>query len=534
MIRISVKSYWLTLLLAGYFTLVFNVTFFQKTWEAIVQLDHINVEFFASTFLFIFLMLVSLFSFFTVKYISKLFFILLILSSSFVFYLEKTYGIIFDHTMIQNIVQTNNIEFASYLNFQSVFILVATGIFPCVMLTRTQIIYQSFWRELFIKFLMLGVSLAGIAIIGIFYYQDYASVLRNNPHLKKLIIPTQYVSSFYKYINYTYFTENMPYQVLGLDAYHKTKKDTRPVMLVMVVGETSRAENSSYNGYARDTNPYTRKESAISFKSVSSCGTSTAVSVPCMFSFMNRENYDKLHAKNQDNVLDIIQRAGYQISWIDNDGGCKSVCDKVDTVNIAIKPSNKFCSTDSCYDEVVLPVLKDRLARANNKDVLIVLHLIGSHGPTYYRRYPVDHKIFKPDCPRSDIQNCSAAALVNTYDNTIAYTDYVLSQIIDLLKRYAHDYDTAMLYMSDHGESLGEKGLYLHGTPYLLAPKEQTQVSTLLWLSQNYINRLGLDSAYLAETAGRNSFSQDFLSHTLLYLTGVKTALFNPDLNLLN
>ena len=249
---------------------------------------------------------------------------------------------------------------------------------------------------------------------------------------------------------------------------------------------------------------------------------------------MGRKNYDESRAETQDNVLDVIHRAGLNVQWIDNDSGCKGVCARVPTLNIDIKTKSPLCDGTYCFDEVMLPELKRLLAEAKGKDTLIALHLIGSHGPTYYRRYPASHRIFTPDCERSDIQNCSHDELVNTYDNTIAYTDYMLSQVIALLKANSGEYNTSMLYMSDHGESLGEKGLYLHGTPYALAPEEQTHVPGLLWLSDTYVKERQVDTECLRKEAQSKQVSQDYLSHSLLSLTGVATSTYKPELDLIS
>jgi lipid A ethanolaminephosphotransferase len=248
---------------------------------------------------------------------------------------------------------------------------------------------------------------------------------------------------------------------------------------------------------------------------------------------MGRANYDEARAVAQDNVLDVIQRAGINVQWIDNDSGCKDVCSHVPTLNIDINTKSPLCDGKYCFDEIMLPELKRLVSEAKGKDSLITLHLIGSHGPTYFRRYPAAHRVFTPDCERSDIQNCSHDELVNTYDNTIAYTDYILSQVIEILKANSTEFNTSMLYMSDHGESLGEKGLYLHGAPYALAPEEQTHVPGLLWLSDNYVKEKPVNITCLRQEAENKNVSHDYLSHSLLNMTGVITSIYKPELSLI-
>lgn len=534
-LRFQLKSQYLTLLLASYFTLILNYPFFRESWKVLNSIENVKTGFIVSIPLFVLFALNILFSLFTIKYLSKPIFIALVLSSSLVAYAGLTYGTVFDYGMIKNSAQTNMSEASSYLNPSLIICFLLTGIIPAFLIARTKIIYRPLLKEVLTKFAVISLSLLGLLIIAFFYYQDYASVGRNNKFLQKYIVPTQYTWSGYKYVKETYFTTPLVYQQLGLDAKKTVPPTvTKPQMTVMVLGETARAMNYQYNGYSRDTNRFTAPEGLISFRHVSSCGTATAVSVPCMFSFMGRKNYDESRAETQDNVLDVIHRAGLNVQWIDNDSGCKGVCARVPTLNIDIKTKSPLCDGTYCFDEIMLPELKRLLAEAKGKDTLIALHLIGSHGPTYYRRYPASHRIFTPDCERSDIQNCSHDELVNTYDNTIAYTDYMLSQVIALLKANSSEYNTSMLYMSDHGESLGEKGLYLHGTPYALAPEEQTHVPGLLWLSDNYAKEKQIDTDCLRKEAQSKQVSQDYLSHSLLSLTGVATSTYKPELDLIS
>lgn len=534
-LRFQLKSQYLTLLLASYFTLILNYPFFRESWKVLNSIENVKTGFIVSIPLFVLFALNILFSLFTIKYVSKPIFIALILTSSLVAYAGLTYGTVFDYGMIKNSAQTNMSEASSYLNPSLIICFLLTGLIPTFLIARTKIVYRPLLKEVLTKFAVISLSLLGLLIIAFFYYQDYASVGRNNKFLQKYIVPTQYVWSGYKYVKETYFTTPLVYQQLGLDAKKAVPPTvTKPQMTVMVLGETARAMNYQYNGYSRDTNRFTAPEGLISFRHVSSCGTATAVSVPCMFSFMGRKNYDESRAETQDNVLDVIHRAGLNVQWIDNDSGCKGVCARVPTLNIDIKTKSPLCDGTYCFDEIMLPELKRLLAEAKGKDTLIALHLIGSHGPTYYRRYPASHRIFTPDCERSDIQNCSHDELVNTYDNTIAYTDYMLSQVIALLKANSSEYNTSMLYMSDHGESLGEKGLYLHGTPYALAPEEQTHVPGLLWLSDNYAKEKQIDTDCLRKEAQSKQVSQDYLSHSLLSLTGVATSTYKPELDLIS
>ena len=263
----------------------------------------------------------------------------------------------------------------------------------------------------------------------------------------------------------------------------------------------------------------------MSFSHVESCGTATAVSVPCMFSRLSREEYESRVADKQDNALDIIQRAGVNVTWIDNNSSCKGVCKRVDTIEFDPKRDPSLCDGEFCFDQVLLNELRSELQKKPDQNRVIVLHMIGSHGPTYYLRYPPEFAKFLPDCPRSDIQHCSEEQLINTYDNTIVYTDYIIGQVIEMLSDVP---DSSMLYVSDHGESLGENGLFLHGFPYSLAPEAQTHVPLVFWNS--HFDNTQFKSC--VEQRSQQPFSHDNVYDTLLGLTHTASRSYQSDMDI--
>ena len=288
------------------------------------------------------------------------------------------------------------------------------------------------------------------------------------------------------------------------------------------MGETSRAANFSLGGYAHDTNPRLKQDNVVYFPNTTSCGTATAISVPCMFSNMPRQNYDEELAHHQEGLLDIIQRAGIQVLWNENDGGCKGACDRVPHQDVTALNLPGLCIDGECQDEALFHQLEDYINNLQH-DGVIVLHTIGSHGPTYYNRYPAAFRKFTPTCDTSQIQTCTQEQLVNTYDNTILYIDYIVDKAIKLLQSKQDKFTTSLVYLSDHGESLGEDGVYLHGLPYSIAPETQKHIPMLIWLSEDYQKRYGVDNQCLQKEAQQKNFSQDNLFSTMLGMTGVST-----------
>ena len=533
--RLTLGVMKVNLLLVLLFALVFNWPIFLHFYRILTALEHVKAGFALSIPLVLIAALNAVFLPFTFRYLLKPFFILLIMTASLVSYAMLKYGIIFDVGMVQNILETNSGEATSYLNASVVLWFLLTAVLPVLGLLWIKVEYPTPWyKGLGLRLGSIALSLLFLVGVAALYYQDYASVGRNNHSIVKEIVPSNYVRGLYRYARDILFATPVPYEPIGTDARVVAKSD-KPTLMFLVVGETARSQNYSLNGYQKQTNGFTMKEpDLVSFRDVRSCGTATAVSVPCMFSNLTRREYDETLAKSRDGLLDVLQHAGVSVLWKENDGGCKGVCNNVPTLEIEPKTFPEYCEGDSCYDEVLLQGLDQQIAGMKGKQgsKLVAFHLMGSLGPTYYRRYPAADRVFLPDCPRSDIENCSNEELVNTYDNTIRYTDKVLSQLIDKLKTLESQYNVGLVYLSDHGESLGAMGLYLHGTPYKFAPDDQTRVPLLTWLSPQLQRDRGLNQDCLRQEAGSKRFSHDNLFHSMLGIMDVQTQAYDGKLDL--
>jgi lipid A ethanolaminephosphotransferase len=306
----------------------------------------------------------------------------------------------------------------------------------------------------------------------------------------------------------------------------------KPTLVVLVMGETARADRFSLNGYERDTNRYTRARGVVNFPRVVSCGTSTAESVPCIFSGLGHSRFSHAAAAASESIFGALQRLGVSTFWRDNSTGCKDVCDEQHFEQRANWTDAEICDSTGCFDELLLQDF-DALLAEPSRDHLIVLHQRGSHGPAYHTDVPQWAKEFFPECDLANLRNCDRAAVNNSYDNTILYTDYFLSRVIDELEKRSGEFATAMLYVSDHGESLGENGLYLHGFPYSMAPREQIEVPMLFWASPSfYTDRANVDPECLRRSAEHDT-SHDAIFHTLLPMFGAESPLYDPGLDLL-
>ncbi|WP_026032133.1 phosphoethanolamine transferase [Moritella marina] len=530
MLRINISMTKFILLYSLYFGFVLNIPIISRLM-AITADSNLGL-FVYSAPLLLTCAFVVIFSLFALPYFAKPFFMLVVMSSAAACYATLKYGVLFDYSMIENVIETNSGEVSSYINFSSMLYLFVAGIVPALLIAFVRFNTQEPLLTRILKRLVLVVVAILIGLlITVCFYKDYASVGRNNAYLNKMIVPAHIFNTF-KYLKNEVFTEKLTYKRQGEDAVLSPAKNNKPTLMVLIVGETARSMNIGYNGYTRNTNPYTQDMSIISFQNVTSCGTATAHSLPCMFSNLNHSDYNKSRANSQDDVLDVLTHANVDVLWKDDDGGDKSVAKGVRLINVDIHQKTDLCDGESCYDEVMLKTFDDEVANMQGNK-LIAMHLIGSHGPTYFKRYPHKQALFTPACNKSDIENCTDEEIVNVYDNTIAYTDYVIAETIKKLQDYAKDYNVALMYMSDHGESLGEKGLYLHGTPYAFAPEEQTHVPLFMWLPQQYLDAKDIDRSCLIKKAKQGSFSHDNLFHTLLGLYGVKSEVINPRLDII-
>lgn len=529
----SVSSKRYVLFIALFFTLFHNVIALFDYSKLLVEAEKIDYAVLITLPIVIFALMVLVFNLLVWRYVTKPIIVFLIIFSAIVLFASKEYGIIFDHTMLQNFYETDTSESFTYINFSSVSFVIFAGLLPAILFSKIRVEFKNVLTEIKEKLIVTLASLAVIAAVIFPFYQNYAAFMRNNENFKRSIIPTYYLSSLVKFVNLEFLATPQPFLVVGADAKQMRPTSlTKQNIVVVVVGETARAMNFAYNGYKRDTNSFTRPFSPISFADMSSCATTTAISVPCMFSYLSQQNYDGNRARNADNVLDIIARAGVETRWIDNNSGCKGVCDRIPSTQIPVGKDNALCDGFYCFDAVLLDELEKELNEESEKDKLVVLHMIGSHGPTYYKRYPSEFRAFVPDCQRSDIQNCSREELVNTYDNTIHYSDYILSEAIKLLNTFNGKANVSLLFVSDHGESLGENGVYLHGIPYSFAPKEQTHIPMLFWMSSEFEKYNQIDRTCLQQLAASETLDHDLIFHSLLGLTHVHTDVYDESLDI--
>ncbi|WP_166432695.1 phosphoethanolamine transferase [Luteimonas yindakuii] len=457
---------------------------------------------------------------------------LLVLTACANWYASR-YAVLFDVDMLRNILHTDMAESRELLSPGLLVHVAVAGGLPAalVLWTRVRIpsLRQDLRRRALFAIAMLALALVALAIGS----QGVFSLMRNDHALRHRITPGNVLVSTVRALSQEERGPAGPRETVAADARRivGAAGPRRPRVLVLVVGETVRADHWGLNGYARQTTPELARRDVVNFPDVTACGTSTEVSLPCMFSILGREHYDRVAIRHQENLLDVLARTGVAVAWRDNQSGCKGVCDAIGMQAMQPAQAPALCTGNRCLDAILLAGLRERIEAADD-DVLIVLHPLGNHGPNYFERYPAAFEHYRPTCRHGDPGRCSRQQIVNAYDNAIGYTDAVLGELIDLLGAQ-HGHDAAMLYVSDHGESLGEYGLFLHGAPLAIAPRQQLQVPMTLWLSPAVTGSAGIDRDCLERIAG-DAYSHDNLFDTVLGFFDVQTRDYRPGRDILH
>ena len=449
-------------------------------------------------------------------------------------YFMVSYGIVIDSTMITNVVQTDTKEALDLLNWRMLISLLVLGILPCWALWKTRLQVLRLRQQIWSNTLTAVVSIVVIVAALLAIFQDFSSIMRNHTQLRYLVNPLNSYYAIGMVAAKPFQRDNKTLLPIGKDAQMATPKpNEKPPLLLLVLGETARMGNFGVNGYERQTTPALAQENIISLKGVISCGTSTATSVPCMFSHLGKEDFEA-RKNNYESLIDVLHHAGLAVLWIDNQSGCKGVCERVPQALTKELKHPTLCKDGECFDEIMLHQLDERIqalpAERRAKGVVVVMHQMGSHGPAYYKRVPDAFKKFQPECKSNALQECTREQVVNSFDNTILYTDHFLGQAIQWLKKSEATAASAMLYVSDHGESLGENNLYLHGLPYRVAPDVQKRVPWITWWSPQFEKQLGLSRTCLQNKV-QMPLTHDNYFHSVLGLVNVSTEVYQAKLD---
>ena len=441
---------------------------------------------------------------------------LIVCGNAVALYFAETYHVVLDRTMMGNVFNTNLQESAELFHPKLLVYLFVYAILPCLFLLRLNLLkvgpYKRFAYLFMVIFLGMGWSFANA--------KTWLWIDKNASKLGGMIMPWSYVGNSIRWYNQNHFMASRQETLLPAANIVESGK----TIVVLVIGESARAQNFSLYGYQRPTNPLLAKTGAVALPEATACSTYTTASIECVLSHLGAQTsvmtlYEPLPS--------YLNRHGVNVIWRSNNWGepllKTNLYQRADDIR-------KTCPDENCnYDEVLLHNLNQYLQGSTQDKTFITLHQHGSHGPSYYKNYPGKFAAFKPVCGSVDLQKCTNQELVNAYDNTVLYTDYFLYRVIELLKTLQQP--AVMLYVSDHGESLGEFGLYLHGAPYSIAPDVQKKVPFVVWMSDEFKRKKGISNDGFGKGS---SYSQDNVFHSVMGALGMRSDIYNKRLDIFN
>jgi lipid A ethanolaminephosphotransferase len=517
-----------TILAAGVaLTALYNVAFFKNSF-ATYPLNLENLPFIISLTVLLFSITIIFLSLVCYRPIIKAVLIFIFVSAASASYFMDSYNIVIDTAMIQSALETSSAETRDLITMHFLLYIVFLGLLPALIISRIDITTLPLKTAIFSRAKLIGTSTAVLLITITSFSSHYTTFFREHKNLRYYANPLTFLYSSGVLVNDSLGKDSAaPVQQVGLDARIPTS-DIHRELVILVVGETARADHFSLNGYERNTSPRLAEKSIASFQNMRSCGTATAISVPCMFSLTDEGDFDLSDASNSENVLDVLLHSDASLLWRDNNTGAKGLIADEHIEDFSDPAINTICDVE-CRDEGMLVGLENFISTAEGQDIVIVLHQMGNHGPAYYKRYPTEFEVFSPACQTAQLEQCSNDEIINAYDNAILYTDHFLAEVIDFLEPYDNEFETGMLYVSDHGESLGENGLYLHGLPNFMAPDTQREVPAILWLGKNY--HIGIEDI---SASIHSDLTHDNFSHTVLGLLEIETDIYRPELDIIH
>jgi len=514
------------LLAALFFTIFCNASFFANLIGT-YPVDGRNMLFLLSTLVVLYGSLVLLLALLCHRLTTKPVLVVLLLVASMAAYFMDTYHIIIDADMMRNVFSTDVHEAFDLLSLKLFLYVMLLGILPAVVVGRLHLARRPLRQELWTSLKLVGASLVIIAVSLLVFSSHYASFLREHKFLRYYANPVGTIYAAVKYLRTQSKSDPVMVRAIGEDARVPVEDDGRELVF-FVVGEAARSDRFFLNGYGRETNPALAKEDVFSFTNYWACGTSTALSVPCMFSLYGVDDFSDGKARGTENLLDVLQHAGVNVLWLDNNSDSKGVALRVPYQSYRSPEVNHDCDVE-CRDDGMLEHVQEYIDTHPTGDIFIIFHQMGNHGPAYYKRYPPGFERFTPVCKTNQLEDCTREEIDNAYDNAILYTDYFLDKMIDLLRQNDDVFETALFYVSDHGESLGENGLYLHGLPSLVAPETQLRVPAIMWFGKGYDE---LPKDRLRMRLGKE-YNHDNVFHTVLGLMEIETSVYDKSLDII-
>lgn len=436
------------------------------------------------------------------RYVGKSLLVIFFNINAIAVYFVNTYSVIIDESMMSNVINTNFEESSSFFSFKLILYLIFLGILPSIYIVKV----KTFKANLKQFSVTISLTLLFILILVFANASNWLWIDKNSKTLGGLAMPWSYSVN------------------TGLFYAHKHKKNQKEIILpnatitnnektivVLVIGESARSQNFSLYGYKKNTNPLLSKRENLYHFDANSSATYTTEGVKCILAHKYTSDLYEI-------LPNYLYRNNVEVFWRTTNSGEPPVHIQYYQNRNDLMP---YCKGEMCnYDEVLLAGLKEQILASKKNKILVVLHTSTSHGPTYSKKYPPQFETFKPVCNSVELGNCSHSELINAYDNTIIYTDYILNELINNLQQLK-GYKSTMIFVSDHGESLGENNLYTHGLPLSIAPKEQYEIPFIVWVS---------DSSKVLKP--NKILSQSHVFHSVLNFLSIQSPIYDESMNI--
>lgn len=464
-------------ILSAYTLIAFNIPFFKEVFSRIA--DNWNGAWIAASMIIIMFVL-NYFIYYILLYlgriVGKCIIAFTLIGNAACLYFMNTYNALIDRSMMGNVFGTHFSEASSFFSWTMIWYIIILGVLPCIWLFMRKINYGSILRFL-ANFAISLILLVGVLIGN---KQNVLWIDYNATVLGSKIMPWSYIINSVRYYNY-WKLMNQP-EIKLPDAEIVT--DSKDIF-VLIIGESARSENFSLYGYSRETNPLLAKDSVTVLNATAS-DTYTREAVKAILSYKPGEELYEL-------LPNYLQRNGVDVIWRTNNWGHPPLHLTKNYGKGDLK--KRFPEADSGYDGILFHGLKEDIMASDSTKIFVGIHTYTSHGPEYYSNVPKEHKKFLPECRTVELSNASSSELINAYDNTILYTDYLVHSVIETLKNDFPDRRSCVIFISDHGESLGEGGYYMHGLPKSIAPSCQLKIPFIVWTSDDTIKIKDMNSA---------------------------------------
>ena len=419
-------------------------------------------------------------------------------------YFINTYDTLLDDTMMGNVFNTQYSEASGFFSLAFVLYLLLLGVIPAIYVILRKIDYSSAKR----MFAFNGSSLGLVLIIALANMSNWPWIDRNATVLGSLLLPWSYsVNS----IRYQIKEHKMNREEILLPDAVFTEPDEKRVC-VLVIGESARQDHFSLYGYPRQTNPLLSNQERLTAIRADAAATYTTAGVKAI---LDSRPTDKLY----EILPNYLYRAGAEVVWRTSNWGEPPVhIEKYQNPEALLE---LYPHADPAYDGILFEGLKDEILSSGKSKVLLIIHTSISHGPAYNKRYPAEFEHFTPVCNTVEMAKADHDELMNSYDNTIIYTDYLLSEAIKQLEALPKEWESCLMYVSDHGESLGEGNLFMHGVPISIAPREQIEIPFLVWTSEGSRDVKTLDKV-----------GQYHVFHSVMSFLGAESEVFDEKMNI--